>query len=272
MKPNDYIGKYLRKKGETLKGKEVTGFSNGYLIFSDKGKIHLNTVKEKYEIIMEEENIPMDDLFKKKESNINPDAFFSEESTYKAIVNSINTPHTDTNQSEKEVELDNPDLNLLSPETRQQIKQTEHMMKENKRKADEARKKDPFLQQFIQPPEHQELPDDFKDSDVINTKDFLKKPTTGTSASVNQASQKAESRLPKMKKTKKVKIKLELNEMIPKPETIKAVQDLFEDISIVNELAAEITDKLISDRESLEGMIIAEIEKLMKPRTRKKTK
>lgn len=77
------------------------------------------------------------------------------------------------------------------------------------------------------------------------------------------AIQQYASKLPKMKYTQKVQINLELNEMIPKIEDIKAVENVF-DISVIDELAKEISTRLLSNPTILEGMIISELEKLMK--------
>lgn len=89
-----------------------------------------------------------------------------------------------------------------------------------------------------------------------------------------QQSQQHVSKLPKMKYTQKVVINLELNEMIPKIEDIKAVENVF-DISVIDELAKEISSRLLSNPTILEGMIISELEKMMKknkkPSIRKNT-
>jgi hypothetical protein len=84
-----------------------------------------------------------------------------------------------------------------------------------------------------------------------------------------QHQQQYVSKLPKMKYTQKIVINLELNEMIPKVEDIKAVENVF-DISVVEELAKEISTRLLSNPVILEGMIIAELEKLTK-KTKKTT-
>jgi hypothetical protein len=78
-----------------------------------------------------------------------------------------------------------------------------------------------------------------------------------------QNQQQYVSKLPKMKYTQKVQINLELNEMIPKIEDIKAVENVF-DISVIDELAKEISTRLLSNPTILEGMIISELEKLTK--------
>lgn len=80
-----------------------------------------------------------------------------------------------------------------------------------------------------------------------------------------------QSQLPKMKYTQKVVINLELNEMIPKIEDIKAVENVF-DISVVEELAKEISTRLLSNPTILEGMIISELEKLTKKTKKVKPK
>ena len=77
-------------------------------------------------------------------------------------------------------------------------------------------------------------------------------------------------KLPKMRKTKAIKINLIINEMIPKLEDIRAVDSLFDDVSIVEELGKEIASKYINDPEMLENLIIADLEKKVKATRKKK--
>jgi hypothetical protein len=77
-------------------------------------------------------------------------------------------------------------------------------------------------------------------------------------------------KLPKMRKTKAIKINLIINEMIPKLEDIRAVDSLFDDVSIIEELGKEIASKYLNDPEMLENLIIADLEKKVKS-TRKRT-
>jgi hypothetical protein len=78
-------------------------------------------------------------------------------------------------------------------------------------------------------------------------------------------------KLPKMRKTKAVKISLVMNEMIPKLEDIRAVDSMFEDVSIIEELGKEIASKYINDPEMLENLIIADLEKKVKSTRKRKT-
>ncbi len=73
------------------------------------------------------------------------------------------------------------------------------------------------------------------------------------------------SKLPKMRKTNPIKINLVLNERISNLDNIRAVESLFDDVSIIEELGKEIASKYLNDRSLLEDMIISELQKKVKP-------
>lgn len=76
---------------------------------------------------------------------------------------------------------------------------------------------------------------------------------------------------PKMKKNTSVKLNLTLEEKIPKPESIKNMNDLFEE-SIIDVLAKEITTEYVSNPNLLEDLVREELERIVyKKRKPRKT-
>jgi hypothetical protein len=79
--------------------------------------------------------------------------------------------------------------------------------------------------------------------------------------------------LPTMKKTYKAKLNLEINELIPDINKIQAIQDMFDDVDILEEIAKEIAFKYLNDYQLFEDMVYAELEKIVKKsKTRTKPK
>ena len=67
---------------------------------------------------------------------------------------------------------------------------------------------------------------------------------------------------PPMKKNTKVVMKLEVEQMIPKPESVKNLNDLFEE-SIIDVLAREMTQEMLKNPEKLEALFVEELERII---------
>ena len=168
-----------------------------------------------------------------------------------------------------------PDISGLSPETQRKV--MEDYQNQLKTAQNPPQKPhDPFFDQFSNAGEvkrvsaeenAQKLADvqSYNNGD-INEEDFNKIQTSSDPSKVYRHNPK----LPKMRKTKAIKINLVINEMIPKLEDIRAVDSLFDDVSIIEELGKEIASKYLNDPEMLENLIIADLEKKVKS-TRKRT-
>jgi hypothetical protein len=77
----------------------------------------------------------------------------------------------------------------------------------------------------------------------------------------------------KMRRTTPVKIKLVLDEMLPKKDSIKHFNDMFdEDESIIDKLAKEITQKYLSNPKLIQDLIADQLESMIYPSKRKKVK
>lgn len=86
---------------------------------------------------------------------------------------------------------------------------------------------------------------------------------------VNPVDASAPPMFTQMKKSHPIKIKLEIDEMIPKLESIKHLNDLFE-YSIVDYLAKDITQKYVDDPKILEDLIREYLENLVNPKPKNK--
>jgi hypothetical protein len=75
--------------------------------------------------------------------------------------------------------------------------------------------------------------------------------------------QAIKSPFPPMRKTYKIKLRLELDEIIPKIEDIRAVESMFE-VSLLDNIAKEIALKYLNDKQLFEDMIFNELEKIVK--------
>lgn len=111
------------------------------------------------------------------------------------------------------------------------------------------------------------------DIDLVTKQDIDKKPKTLVETSG------IPPMFQNMKKNKKVKLNITLDEMIPNTDSIKHLNDMFDfDISIIDHLANEITDRLIADPMILQKNISEQINNIIykkkvvsKPKTKPKT-
>lgn len=167
-----------------------------------------------------------------------------------------------------------PDISGLSPETQRKVMedyQNQLKMSQNP----PQKPHDPFLDQFSNSEEvkrvsaeenAQKLADvQSYNNGELSDEDYNKIQTSQNPSKVYRHNPK----LPKMRKTKAIKINLIINEMIPKLEDIRAVDSLFDDVSIIEELGKEIASKYLNEPEMLENLIIADLEKKVRATKRK---
>lgn len=102
----------------------------------------------------------------------------------------------------------------------------------------------------------------------VNT-DTLKEELQNTKAGMSKEQsdyinkeQAVQSSFPKMKKNTKVTLNLVVEEMIPNPESIKNMNELFEE-SIIEVLAKEMTQQFLKDPKKVETMFEKELEKIV---------
>jgi hypothetical protein len=171
-----------------------------------------------------------------------------------------------------------PDISGLSPETQRQVMEEHQRQLNSKNNKQTAIQNDPFYDQFSNSGEvkrvsAEENAQKLADVQSYNNGDMSDEEFNKINESTNPAKvYRHNPKLPKMRKTKSIKINLIMNEMIPKLEDIRAVDSMFEDVSIIEELGKEIASKFVNDPELLENLIIADLEKKVKATKRKPTK
>lgn len=274
---SELIGKRLKYKGSN-EIKTVKDVKEGKVYFTDNGVTQLSSVSQNWDEI--------------NNNVVNPDTFFNPDITMRSnlgslvndVQNLFNNPngYNQNNYSNYQheqplptISRDGQDLgqnyDYLSPETKEQIRRQMEEDKRNLQMKENLKKNDPWMNQFkggsvtkIDADAYKQQLEEVSRINVnkesINPDEFYNQGNNQNKINDNKS-----NGLPKMKKSFKIKLNLELNEMIPKIEDIRAVENLF-DINLTDELAKEIANKYLNDRELFEGMIISELEKIIKPK------
>ncbi len=278
---DNLIGKRFQYKGSN-DVKTIKDVKNNRVYFTDNGSIDLAKMYESFIEI--------------QTPKINPDTFFDKESNltsnFGSMLNQIEQLQKDPegfsqqNNAERNndylppLSANGQDMSGISPETLRNYEQSQRDAQKRAAEAEEARKNDPWLKAQLQNGEMGEIRR-VDATDNINELEYINKVNNGeinpnitpppnkSNTPVNNQMVNSNPSLPKMKKTFKIKLKLELNEMIPKVEDIRAVENLF-DISLIDDIAKEIANKYFNDRELLENMIISELDKIIKPKKKPK--
>ena len=280
MEESELIGKRLRYiKEPHTPGKKVIDIKEDMVFFEDHGRTPLSIVKELFE---EVQNVPDKVVMNTGYSTsdvVNPDNFFN--TTTNAMAESISNFQTGASSSIKPVgnikpseevyhnqEFDANDqdmANQLHPDTLAAIKRQQQ---EDIAKMNQKNQPDTWLDSQFS---------DNGGMKKVNTGDMAKQlenakngivdtPVNNTTA----PSQNNNPSFPKMKKSTKAKLNILIEEMIPKPESIKNLNDLFEE-SIIDVLAKEIADKYLADPQLLENLIGEELERIVYKKRVKRT-
>ena len=165
-----------------------------------------------------------------------------------------------------------PDISGLSPETQRQV-MAEHQKQiantqNQQNNQQNALQNDPFYDQFSNAGEVKRVSAEDNAQKLADVQSYNNGDMSDEEYNkINESSTpnkiyRHNPKLPKMRKTKAIKINLLINEMIPKLEDIRAVDSMFEDVSIIEELG--------KDPELLENLIIADLEKKVKATKKRK--
>ncbi len=263
----DLIGKRLKYKG-TNDVKIVKDVKNNRVYFTDNGSVDLTKLTENFEEIFTPK--PNTETFFEPEMNSNFGNLISQIEQFKNDPSAFVQQNKRDENEEPITRVNGQDMSGLSPETVQWMKQQETEQKQRMQNKEQAVKQDPWMTQFA------DTGGEVKQYDASHNSQELERvqkinngeiPANNMTNTMNIPVSN-QTGLPKMKKIFKIKIKFELNELIPKVEDIRAVENLFE-VSLTESLAKEIADKYLNDRELFEGMIIAELDKIIKPKKKK---
>jgi hypothetical protein len=270
----DIIGKKFQYKGSS-DVKVVKDIKNNRVYFTDNGSVEESKLYENF-----------DELPNQK---INAETFFEPEvnltSNFGGLLNQIeqfkndpsafmrSTENYNDTRAESTTLLNGQDISGLSPETIRWMKEEEEKQKRLIESKKSAVINDPWMKQFgdgvgeVKRVDANAIHEELDIANKVNSGEISLNEINNVKAT--PSNNQNGLTLPKMKKTLKVKLNLEINEMIPKVEDIRAVENLFE-VSLIEDIAKEICDKYINDRELLENMILSELEKIVNKKKAKK--
>lgn len=266
----ELIGRQFKYKGSN-DIKIVREIKNNRVVFTDNGSVDIAKITENFDEVIV--------------SKPNPDTFFEPEmsSNFGNLFNQMEefrkNPAAFVQNSQNDIPqvgANGEDLSGISPETLQNWKQAQEKARQDAILAEEAKKNDPWLKQFgdmngevrrVEANSNQEELD--RVQRVNRGEEIPPQNQYSNSNSNSNTTINVNNALPKMKKTFKIKLNIEINEMIPKVEDIKAVENLFE-VSLVEGIAKEIANKYLNDRELFENMILSELDKIVNKKKAKK--
>ncbi len=274
---NNMKGKTFKYKGSN-DIKVIKEVKNNRVYFTDNGSVEESKLYENFE------ELP------NQKSSVNAETFFEPEvnltSNFGGLLNQIeqfkNDPSAFMRNSENRNDsigqeptiINGQDVSGLSPETIRWMKEEEERQKRLIESKKSSIVNDPWMKQFgdaageVKRVDVNSIQEELEIANKVNRGEISPNDIKTFNNSVPTNNQNGLS-LPKMKKTLKVKLNLEINEMIPKVDDIRAVENLFE-VSLIEGIAKEICDKYINDRELLENMILSELEKIVNKKKVKK--
>ncbi len=265
----DLIGRQFKYKGST-DVKIVREVKNNRVVFTDNGSVDLAKITENFDEVVVAK--PNPDTFFEPEMSSNFGNLFNQMEEFKKNPAAFIQHPQNSQNSIPQVGANGEDLSGISPETLQNWKQAQEKARKDALLAEQARKDDPWIKsQFgdintevrrVEANTNQEELDRVQRVNRGEEIPPINNQTSSNTITLNNT-------LPKMKKTFKVKLNIEINEMIPKVEDIKAVENLFE-VSLIEDLAKEIANKYLNDRELFENMILGELDKIVNKKKSKK--
>ena len=291
---NDLVGKqYEFRSGGSGVIKTINNIQNDYVMFTDKSSVPLSNLNELFMPVISKTNISPQQQQQQQQytqsqpqsQSINPDDFFDSSHTnkvlYETFTSDKNSPQYQQQQLQQPIisygkEIGDNRNFVNGIPVSEATEETLRLAQENFKKGLAERKNPPIDKGldvlFGQGAAETSHAEELKKINEMNSK--LKNGDIGMDTNItdlntnhlNQSS--AKNGLPTMKKTFKIKINIELNEMIPKIEDIRAVENVFE-VSLLDSLAKDIANKYLNNRQDFEDLIYGELEKIIKPKKKK---
>ena len=270
----DLIGKKLRQKGSN-NIKVITNVQNGKAYFNDNGVIEISKRHEHFDYVENPISTPITPTYNpniNQSDTINPANFFntSIRNTLLTEIEELQNNPVEYNKKvlqesrefKKPTIIGGTDVSHLSESTIRTLQ----MNAENDKKAAIEAKNDPWLaKQFDTNGKSKHFNSNAEELAYIESVNRGEIPLEPVNKPIIQNSGiniTSNNTLAKMRRTNKIKLVIELNEMIPKAEDIKAVESVL-DISLVEVLADEIAFKYLNDTELFKNLIISELERLV---------
>jgi hypothetical protein len=256
---NDWIGKKLTEKDNPRVQRTVVGQKDSTLLLDNNGRIDESIVSH----VFNEQSIS---------DNIDPDSFFNSGfSTLGGLISDFgNSPQNtktigiqDNSNSVVEFKVGNSDA-IAAHETgnyaqHQPKSQTQPPLNNYGLEPEDA----PKVKKYYGKSMVEEQLVDEEEFDRVNNHTIPNHyPRTTKKKSMFDSMT--------LKKSTPIKIKVVIEEKIPKIEAIRNLNDLFDE-SIIEHLAAEITDKFLKDPKLLQQLIIDTLDGIVYPNKKKKT-
>jgi len=274
---SDLIGRQVKDKSNNSI-KTIKDIRDDTIIFSDNGRVPSSKLSENFEPVVNNTQTNLENFFKTD--------------SYKAV---DNTPVSNINNNQQPNSLDSLDslgnfgnllLNMVNNKTIQNSsyeigdsgnssaipvselsEDTKRFMREQEEMAKRGINNPPPKDEWLENQfgnnnvPKKEYPDGMTELEYVtkvNNGEIPINPIRSTKQPIKN------NGLPTMKKTYKAKLNLEINELIPDINKIQAIQDMFDDIDILEEIAKEIAFKYLNDYQLFEDMVYAELEKIVK--------
>lgn len=252
---DNLIGKKLKYKSgpnEINEVYHVIDQKDGMITFGNNAKVSENKVYELFEEV-------------RNDSVVNPDSFFnSSNNGLNSIANALLN-----GQSTKTVGI--PDSQIpevkteISDDTRRQYEDYQRKMAEDQRRYNS-------LHGLSEEPVRKVMGESMREYVDEDEYEQVNHPVQHQKQQQRVVSE-SDSLFKKMRRTTPVKIKLILDEMLPKKDSIKHFNDMFdEDESIIDKLAKEISQKYLSNPKMIQDLIADQLEAMIYPGKKKKVK
>jgi hypothetical protein len=254
---NEWIGKKLTEKDNPKVQRTVVGQQNSTLILDNNGRIDESIVSQ----VFNETAL----------NNVDPDAFFnSGYSMLGGLISDIDNPSAqktktigiqDNASSVVEFKTGNPDA-LAAYETgnyaaHQPQPQPKPQLNNYGLEPEDAPKVKTYYGKSM------------VDEQLVNEEEFERINNQTLPSTPRTIKKKSMFDSMTLKKATPIKIKLVIEEKIPKIEAIRNLNDLFDE-SIIEHLAAEITDKFLKDPKLLQQLVSDTLESVVYPNKKKK--
>ncbi|SRR6266403_738126 len=247
---DNLIGKQLKYKSGPNEVYQVIDQKDGMITFGNNAKVSENKVYELFEEVRHNSDV------------VNPDSFFNTNGL-SGIADAIRN-----GQTSKTVGI--PDNHIpevkteISDDTRRQYEDYQRKMTEDQRRYNSSHglSEEPIRKVMGESMREYMNEDEYEQSNHHTVQTHQKIVVS-----------ESDSLFKKMRRTTPVKIKLILDEMLPKKDSIKHFNDMFdEDESIIDKLAKEISQKYLSNPKMIQDLIADQLEAMIYPGKRKKVK
>lgn len=248
---DNLIGKQLKYKSGAGGNDvyQVVEQKDGMITFGNNAKVSENKVMELFEEI--------------RTDSVNPDTFFYGNNGLSGIADALRT-----GQTSKTIGI--PDNQI--PEYRSEVSQdTLRQHEDYQKKIIEDQRRYNQQHGLSEEPVRKVMGESMREY-VDDYEEYNPQSNQQHSQPVKRASE-SDKLFDKMRRTTPVKIKLQLDEMLPKKDSIKHFNDMFdEDESIIDKLAKEIANKYLSNPKLIQDLIADQLETMIYPGKRKKVK